>query len=143
MPQNHKALVTPGADPFLDTPPPSIVPLIHALELIARHWQDMMQVVISIQAGCVLPSMLLRKLSTYNRKNRLYRAFCELGRVERPLFLLRYISKPEVRYSIRAKTTRVKSYNHFLGWVGFGGPERQERRPRGTGETTEICEPGH
>jgi len=35
-------------------------------QLIARHWQDMMQVVISIQAGRVLPSMLLRKLSRYS-----------------------------------------------------------------------------
>ena len=31
-------------------------------DLIARHWQDMMQVVLSIQAGHVVPSMLLRKL---------------------------------------------------------------------------------
>jgi hypothetical protein len=30
--------------------------------LIERHWQDMMQVVLSIQAGKVLPSMLLQRL---------------------------------------------------------------------------------
>jgi TnpA family transposase len=91
-------------------------------DLIARHWQDMMQVVISVQAGRVLPSMLLRKLNTYNRRNLLYRAFCELGRVERTLFLLSYISKTEVRYSIRHETTKIESYNDFLDWVGFGGP---------------------
>lgn len=38
--------------------------------LIAMHWQDMMQVVLSIQAGLVLPSMLLRKLGSHNRKSR-------------------------------------------------------------------------
>jgi TnpA family transposase len=91
-------------------------------QLIAKHWQDIMQVVISIQAGRVLPSMLLRKLSTYNRKNRLYRAFCELGRVERTLFLLSYISNKEIRHSIRAETTKIESYNDFLDWVTFGGP---------------------
>ena len=31
-------------------------------DVIERHWQDMMQVVLSIQAGRVLPSMLLQKL---------------------------------------------------------------------------------
>lgn len=36
--------------------------------LIETHWQDMMQVILSIQAGLVLPSMLLRKLSSHNRK---------------------------------------------------------------------------
>ena len=91
-------------------------------KLIATHWQDIMQVVLSIQAGRVMPSMLLRKLGTYNRKSRLYRAFRELGRVERTLFLLRYASTPEIRRSIRAETTKIESYNDFLDWVSFGGP---------------------
>jgi TnpA family transposase len=37
-------------------------------DLIATHARDMIQVVLSIQAGRVMPSMLLRKLGTYNRK---------------------------------------------------------------------------
>ena len=91
-------------------------------ELIETHWQDLMQVVLSIQAGKVLPSMLLRKLSSHNRQNKLYLAFRELGRVERTLFLLRYVSEVELRQSIRAETTKVESYNDFLDWIGFGGP---------------------
>lgn len=67
--------------------------------LIETHWQDMMQVVLSIQAGKVLPSMLLRKLGSHNRQNKLYRAFRELGRVERTLFLLRYVSEADFRQS--------------------------------------------
>jgi TnpA family transposase len=90
-------------------------------DLIATHARDMIQVVLSIQAGRVMPSMLLRKLSTYNRRSLLYRAFRELGRVERTLFLLRYISNTEVRRVIRAETTKIETYNEFLDWVSFGG----------------------
>lgn len=90
--------------------------------LITTHWPDMMQVVLSIQAGHVMPSMLLRKLGTYNQKSRLYRAFRELGRVERTLFLLRYVSNPEIRRGIRAETTKIEAFNDFLDWVSFGGP---------------------
>jgi TnpA family transposase len=90
--------------------------------LIETHWQDMMQVVLSIQAGNVLPSMLLRKLGSHNRQNKLYRAFRELGRVERTRFLLRYVSEADFRQSIRAETTKIESYNDFLDWIGFGGP---------------------
>jgi TnpA family transposase len=90
--------------------------------LIETHWQDMMQVVLSIQAGKILPSTLLRKLGSHSRQNKLNRAFRELGRVERTLFLLRYISEAELRRSIRAETTKVESYNDFLDWIGFGGP---------------------
>ncbi|MBT8125046.1 MAG: Tn3 family transposase [Gammaproteobacteria bacterium] len=89
--------------------------------LIETHWKDMMQVVLSIQAGKVLPSMLLRKLNSNNRKNKLYRAFRELGRVTRTLFLLRYISEADFRQTIRAETTKVESYNDFLDWITFGG----------------------
>ncbi len=90
-------------------------------DLIETHWQDMIQVVLSIQAGKVLPSMLLRKLNSNNRKNKLYRAFCELGRVNRTLFLLRYISESEFRQTIRAETTKVESHNNFTDWIAFGG----------------------
>lgn len=89
--------------------------------LIETHWQDMMQVVLSIQAGKILPSTLLRKLGSHSRQNKLNRAFRELGRVERTLFLLRYISEADFRRSIRAETTKVESYYDFLDWIGFGG----------------------
>lgn len=91
-------------------------------ELIERHWQDMMQVVLSIQAGKVLPSMLLQKHGVYGRKSTLYRAFSELGRVERTIFLLGYMTDTAMRQHIRAETTKVESYHHFTDWIAFGGP---------------------
>ena len=90
--------------------------------LIARHWRDLMQVVLSIQAGLVIPSMLLRKLGTHNRKSLLYQAFRELGRVQRSLFLLKYMSSAEIRQNINAQTTKVEAFNDFLDWISFGGP---------------------
>ncbi|MEX5713654.1 Tn3 family transposase [Parafrankia sp. FMc6] len=45
---------------------------------------------------------LLRRLGHDSRKNRLYRAFRELGRAVRTLVLLRYLSEPELRESITA-----------------------------------------
>lgn len=91
-------------------------------DLIERYWQDMMQVVLSIQAGKVLPSMLLQKLGVYSRKNNLYKAFSEVGRVERTIFLLEYMSDPIMRGHIRAETTKVESYNNFTDWIAFGSP---------------------
>lgn len=91
-------------------------------DLIERHWEDMMQVALSIQAGKILPSMLLRKLGSHNRQNKLYRAFRELGRVLRTLFLLRYLSEADLRQTIRAETTKIESFNDFLDWISFGGP---------------------
>ena len=60
-------------------------------DLIEAHLPDMLRVVLSIKAGRLLPSAILRRLATYSRKNRLYFAFRELGRVIRTIFLLRYL----------------------------------------------------
>jgi len=105
-------------------------------ELIATHWQDLMQVVLSIQAGKILPSTLLRKLGNDSRKNKLYQAFRELGRVIRTLFLLRYISDLDLRRQITKTTNKVEAYNGFSDWLFFGDdgviesnePVEQEKR---------------
>ncbi len=91
-------------------------------DLLATHARDMIQVALSIQAGRVMPSMLLRKLGAYSRRSLLYRAFRELGRVERTLFLLRFVSSVGIRRTIRAETTKIEAFNDFLDWVSFGGP---------------------
>jgi TnpA family transposase len=65
--------------------------------------------------------MLLQKLSTYSRKNRLYQAFRELGRVVRTVFLLQYLSDTQLREQIQAMTNKVEAYNGFSKWINFGG----------------------
>ncbi|QFS52925.1 Transposase [Nostoc sphaeroides CCNUC1] len=67
-------------------------------DLIKTHWQDILQVVLSIQAGKISSPVLLRKLGNYSHKNRLYQAFQELGRVVRTVFLLEYISDRSSNY---------------------------------------------
>lgn len=90
-------------------------------QLIETYWQDLMQIILSIHTGKVLPSWLLQKLRTDNPKNKLYQAFRELGCVMRTLFLLKYVSDPIMRREIRAATTKIESYNEFSGWIYFGG----------------------
>ncbi len=90
-------------------------------ELIATHYHDMLRVVISIQQGKVKPSTVLRKLCSKSRKNKLYYAFRELGRVERTIFLLQYINDPELRRTIQAATCKSEEFNDFIDWICFGG----------------------
>ena len=49
--------------------------------LIERHWQDLIQVVLSIRAGTITSEAILRRLGHESRKNRLYQVFRKLGRV--------------------------------------------------------------
>jgi TnpA family transposase len=104
-------------------------------QLIETHWQDLLQVVLSIRAGNISSVTLLRKLGHESRKNRLYQAFRELERVVRTVFLLQYLADPAMRQQITAMTNKVEAYNGFAGWLFFGGegiiaendPEEQEK----------------
>jgi TnpA family transposase len=69
----------------------------------------------------LIASTILRRLGTYSRKNRLYLAFCELGRVIRTGFLLRYISDSQLRSTIQGATNKSEALNRFLKWTFFGG----------------------
>ena len=89
--------------------------------LIETHFPDMLRVALSIKAGRISASTILRRLGTYSRKNRLYQAFCEPGRVIRCGFLLRYISDKELRSVIQGATNKSEALNRFLQWVFFGG----------------------
>lgn len=99
-------------------------------ELIETHWIDLMRVAISIHAGEVSSSMLLRRLTSESRKNSIYRAFREVGRVVRTITLLRYISEPQLRIKITAVTNKVEAYNEFSQWLRFGRETIQSNDPQ-------------
>lgn len=104
-------------------------------QLIENHWQDLMKVAISIREGELSSITLLRRLRHDSKRNRIYRAFRELGRVIRTMVLLRYVSDATLRENITRATNMVESYNNFSKWIGFGNngviaendPEEQEK----------------
>ena len=81
----------------------------------------MMRVILSIRQGHLMPSTILRKLGNYSRQNSLYKAFRELGRVIRTMFLLKFVSDETLRRKITVTTNKVESYNRFIEWIFFGG----------------------
>ena len=90
-------------------------------KLIETHWSDLLQIAISIREGRLSSVTLLRRLGNNSRKNRLYRAFRELGRVIRTVTLLRYLSDPQLREQITAITNRTEAFHGFADWLMFGG----------------------
>ncbi|WP_043634677.1 Tn3 family transposase [Chromobacterium haemolyticum] len=105
--------------------------------MIEKHWQDLMQVALSIYSGKISSATLLRKLGSYSRKNRLYFAAQQLGNVVRTGFLLEWVGSRELRQEVTANTNKIESYNGFAKWLSFGGdviavnePDEQQKRLR-------------
>ncbi|WP_205327077.1 Tn3 family transposase [Glycomyces sp. YM15] len=88
--------------------------------LIQTHWPDLLRTAISIREGRLSSVTLLRRLGVNSRKNRLYRAFRELGRVIRTITILQFLSEPELREQIDVMTNKVESFHNFSDWLSFG-----------------------
>ncbi|SMC29511.1 Transposase and inactivated derivatives, TnpA family [Andreprevotia lacus DSM 23236] len=106
-------------------------------ELLEKHWQDLMQVAISIYTGKISSATLLRKLGSYSRKNKLYDAAQVLGNIVRTGYLLDWMGDREMRQNVTAGTNKTESYNGFAKWMSFGGdvitvnePDEQQKRLR-------------
>ena len=103
-------------------------------KLIEKHWPDLLRAGISIREGRLSSVTLLRRLGNHFRRNRLYKALRELGRVIRTITLLRYLSEPGLRDQIAAITNRTEAFHNFSQFLMIGGrlighndPEYQER----------------
>lgn len=90
-------------------------------QMIETHLPDMLRVAVSIKLGKISASAILRRLGTYSRKNKLYFAFKELGKVVRTIFLLKYVGDVELRRLIHAETNKSEQFNGFAKKLFFGG----------------------
>jgi TnpA family transposase len=103
-------------------------------QLIKTHLPDMLKVALAVSKGKMRSSIILKKLGTSSRKNKLYFAFRELGRVIRTIFLLNFIVDEGLRRMINAATNISEAWNGFIKWVAFGGQgvisenDREEQR---------------
>lgn len=103
--------------------------------LIHAHWEDYLRVVLAIQSGRVSASWILARLNSYSRRNRLYRAFQELGRAVRTVYLLRWIGNDTLRASVTQGANKVETFHEFSSFLNFGSqgvlrtnnPDEQEK----------------
>lgn len=87
--------------------PPSAYPVLASLinrklnlELIRENWDELRRLTVSVRHGTVTASLLMSKLAAYPRQNSLAQVLSELGRIERTLFTLEWLSSPELRLRV-------------------------------------------
>lgn len=86
---------------------------------ITGHWDEILRLATSIKHGSVTASLMLRKLGAYPRQNGLAVALRELGKIERTLFLLQYISSVELRRRIHVGLNKGEAKNALARAVFF------------------------
>ena len=88
-------------------------------ELIASHWEDIVRLATSIRTGVASASTILERLGSYPRANGLALALREVGRVERTLFTLDWIEKPEERRRATRELNKGEAQNALKRAIFF------------------------
>ena len=78
---------------------------------IEDEWDDIQRVLASLVAGETTQSIIVSKLSSSKRHNKLKRAISEYNEILKSLHLLDFIDDHTCRSSIRAALNRVESYH--------------------------------
>jgi TnpA family transposase len=86
---------------------------------ILEQWAELVRLKASIEAGAVAPSVILRKLAAAGAGNALSRALRALGRIERTLFTLQWLSDPALRQRSHAGLNKGEASNALRRAVFF------------------------
>ncbi len=90
-----------------------------ATDPIRENWTAVLRLAATIRTGDMAPSTLLAKLAAYPRQNALARALNEVGKIERTLFLLDWISDPGLRRKVQIILNKGEARNALARAVFF------------------------
>ena len=79
--------------------------------LIREQWAEKQRIAASIRHGTSPASVLMRKLASYPRQNRVAAAFTEMGKVERTLSLLELMHDETMQRRIQTGLNKGESSN--------------------------------
>ena len=98
------------------------------LNIIKDNYDDILRLTQSISEGKVSASLIMGKLGSYARQNTLATALREMGRIEKTIFLLDYISDKPLRRRIQRGLNKGEFMNALARAIFFG--KRGELRER-------------
>jgi TnpA family transposase len=89
------------------------------MRVVGDNWDEILRSGTSIKAGTVAHSTLMRRLAAYPRQNAIAKALREIGRMERTLFTLDWISDPALRRRANAGLNKGEARNALARAVFF------------------------
>lgn len=88
-------------------------------DLIRRHWDDILRLLTSLRTRTVSASLMLKRLSATSRQSGLAQALRQMGRIERTLFTLDWITDETLRRDTTAELNKGESRNGLVRAVNL------------------------
>lgn len=90
------------------------------IKTIRENYDDVLRLAHSIREGTVSASLLMGKLGSYSRQNSLATTLREIGRIDKTLFILDYISSEALRRRIQRGLNKGEAMNALARAIFFG-----------------------
>lgn len=89
-------------------------------ERIEEQYDEMLRYVVAVQEGDAPVDSILRRFTRNNASHPTFKAFLELGKVQKTLFLCRYLQSIELQKEIQEGLNVVENWNSLLSFIFFG-----------------------
>ena len=89
-------------------------------DFIEEQYDEMMKHAVSLKLGLVDADIIMKRFSHDNYNHPTYKAFCELGKALKTIFLCRYLASEELRIEIHESLNIVERVNGFMHFILFG-----------------------
>jgi TnpA family transposase len=102
---------------------PKLEPILRGqinTKIIEENYEDVLRLAHSLREGTVSASLIMGKLGSYSRQNGLATALREMGRIEKTIFILNYISDESLRRKIQRGLNKGEAMNALARAIFFG-----------------------
>lgn len=89
-------------------------------ELIEQQYEEMVKYVTAVRVGTADAEAILKRFNRNNYQHPVYRAFSELGKALKTIFLCSYLSREEVRREIQEGLNVVENWNSANSFILYG-----------------------
>lgn len=89
-------------------------------ELIARQYDEMVKYATALRLGTAEAEAILKRFTRHNLQHPTYKAFSELGRAIKSIFLCSYLTHEAVRREVQEGLNVVENWNSANGFIFYG-----------------------
>jgi TnpA family transposase len=107
------------------------------MDLIARHWDDLLRLAGSLKLGLVQATAMMRTLQVGDRPTRLAQAVAEFGRIDKTLHILSMMDDESIRRRTLHQLNRGEE-RHKLARVVFHGKRGELRQHYREGQEDQL-----
>jgi TnpA family transposase len=108
-------------------------------ELISTHYNSMIKYAAALKICTATADSIIRQFSRSNYQHPIFKAFIELGRAVKSIFLCRYLDSLELRKEIHSGLNIVENWNSVNSFIFYGKKSEINSKSRDEQEYSMLC----